>query len=96
MKFSSDWLVLTTTQTNVTNGLLVTSEGSEFLIVKDLSSSVQKKFSRGDLIGDYKYRGEILHILQKAINITECENKFVDQSAAKIIDEICETNRLLY
>ena len=96
MEFSGNWVLLTSTRPNVLNGLLVTSGENNSLIIKNLSSSVQKEFSKSELVGNYKYRSEILHILQKSLEIFEVENKFVDESAAQIIDEICEANRLLY
>lgn len=93
--FFSDWLI-TSTIPNVASGLLITSERNDTLIITDLSSSVQKKVSRGDLVGDFKYRCEILHILQKHINVFESEHKFINHLAAELIDEICEANRLLF
>ena len=93
--FSGDWLI-TDTMPNVTTGLLVTSEGNDALIITDLSSSIQKKVSRSDLVGNNKYRCDILHLLQETINISKGNNKFVNHSAAQLIDEICEANRLLY
>ena len=95
MDFSSKWLVQSTSILEGTNGLLISSEGDDILIISDLSSSTQKKLNRCDLVGDFKYRCDILNILQKTINIHDAENKFIEPSAAKLIDEICEANRLL-
>ncbi len=96
MDFSSTWEVLSTSP-QTTNGVLVTAEGDNILVITDLSSSKQKKVERVDLVSDnFKYRCEILWFLQNAIHIVNAENKFIDPQAARLIDEICEANCLLF
>ena len=45
----------------------------------------------------YKYRNEILYsLLEKIDGLDDKDNLYLDTSANKLIDHICESNRLIY
>ena len=96
MNFSGIWNI-TSSSPDTNTGLFVTTESNDKLVITDLSSLKKQKISRTELVSEnYKYRCEILWFLEDKLQIKCTTNGFVDSQAAKLIDEICEANRLLF
>ena len=94
MKFSGNWLLVTTPPI-VRNGLYVSAKDPNTLCIRDLATGERKDVSRYEIGVTYKYRCEVLFFLTTQINSMAIENLFIDIEAAKIVDKVCESGRLL-
>lgn len=94
--FSNNWQKINTKTQQPENGILITSYDEHSLVVRDLVSSTQTVINMySDLPTLFKYRCEILAYIENRLRISNDKEKFIDTSAAELIDKICEANRLL-
>ena len=96
MTFTGNWNVVEDLS-SIKTGITVHAENNTFYVSNlDLCKSVD--ISMGDFISDsYKYRNEILYTLLSKVNgMDEKEHLYLDSKACESIDQLCESNRLLY
>lgn len=96
MRFSGNWNIVVNIAT-ITNGIVVNANFDSFQVA-NLSSNKTASFSRINFVSaEFKYRCEILSILQKSVDEEKKEkNLYLTPSAADFVDELCEANRLLF
>lgn len=95
MKFSTNWDVVSDCSA-IKKGVVLTANSDGFQAV-NLNTGTRSFVSRGSLISDdYKYRNEILYSILKSVNSLGEKDLTLDEAAAKLVDDLCEANRLLY
>lgn len=94
--FAGNWNVVKDLST-IKTGITVHAENKTFY-VSNLDSGKSIDISMGDFVSDsYKYRNEILYTLLSKVNgVEEKEHLYLDSKACELIDQLCESNRLLY
>ena len=76
------------------NAVKISADSDGFFITTKKNT---KWISRNHFISDkYKYQNEILAHLKSQFNIPRKEDIFCEESAKKLIEKICESNRLLF
>lgn len=82
---------------SIKNGITVHSENNTFH-VSNLNSGKSVVVSMENFVSDsYKYRSEILYtLLIKVDGLEEKNHLYLDSKSCELIDQICESNRLLY
>lgn len=96
MTFSGNWKVVKDLSL-IKSGVTVHANDNVFFVYNhDLCKNV--KISFGDFVSDsYKYRNELLYAMLAKVNgLSIKENLYLDSKACEAIDQICESNRLLY
>lgn len=96
MTFAGNWNVVEDLS-SIKTGITVHAENNTFYVSNlDLGKSID--ISMGDFVSDsYKYRNEILYTLLSKVNgMDEKEHLYLDSKACDLIDQLCESNRLLY
>lgn len=96
VEFAGNWNVVKDLS-SIKTGITVHAENNTFY-VSNLNLGKSVSISMGDFVFDsYKYRNEILYTLLSKVNgVEKKEHLYLDSKACELIDQLCESNRLLY
>ena len=95
MRFSTNWNVVSDCST-AKSGIILTATHKEFKVI-NLNTGKNFIVPRERLVSaNCKYRNEVLCSILKSADSLDEKELNLDKTAANLVDELCEANRLLY